>query len=247
MPSEALFAPPVADTRSGLSRILLRRADESVRIDAGIAADFPFVEWRWQDLRLQTGLDAAVFMDFDAGGAATFDLETFDGLFTLPLTVVEGRWSGRLAVTHLSAHYGDGVRKDGAVPTNRDAYSREFVQLQGAGTAGPVRAYAGGIAIFHSAYPTSPWGFQVGAEGEGPWALAPYAAVDLQARAEHDWVPAFAAQIGARAHVGRRRLRIGLVVHTGPDDTGKYAEQMERYVGAIFGFDSTGSLNAAPD
>ena len=60
-------------------------------------------------------------------------------------------------------------------------------------------------------------------------------------------MPAFAAQVGARAHVGRRRLRIGLVVHTGPDDTGKYAEQMERYVGAIFGFDSTGSLIAAPD
>lgn len=246
LPAEALFAPPIADTRSGLSRLILRRVEESLRIDAGIAADLPFIEWGWKELHLQTGLDAAVFMDFDAGGAATFDLQTFDGLFSIPVEVAGGRWSGRLALTHLSAHYGDGVRKDGEVPTNRDAFSREYVQGQGASVIGPVRAYIGGVAIFHSAAPTPPWGIQAGAEATGPWTLAPYGALDLQARAENGWEPAFAAQAGVRAHVSRRRLRLGLVVHTGPDDTGKYAENPERYIGGVIGFDSTGALAPGP-
>lgn len=242
LPSEGVWALPVGDPRSALSRIVLHPIEDGLRIDTAIGADFPFVEWREGPVRAQVGLEAGVFMDFDAGGELTFDLMTFDGRFGLPVDVAAGAWSGRLEIAHLSAHWGDGVRKDGERPTNTDSYSREFVTLTVARALGPARVYAGGRALLHTMPEVPGLAAQVGAEGEGPWVVAPYAAVDLQTAAEFAWEPQVGAQLGVRVREGRRRLRVAGVVHVGPDDTGKREGVPEKYVGVLFGFDATGAV-----
>jgi len=225
--------------------LLFRGYDGGLLIDTGLGADFPLVGWHHGAWKAQLGLEAGVFMNFDAGGTLTFDLETFDGLFGLPVDVASGPWSARLEIAHISAHYGDGVRKDGEKPTNTDAYSREFVTVLGARTLGPARLYLGGHVVTHATPVATPWMLQVGGEIAAPWRYAPFAAVDLQLAQEHDWAPAFAAEAGLYAWSGRRRLRLGVATHTGPDDTGKYDGLDETYVGVLVGFDGTGALGRA--
>lgn len=242
LPREALWALPVADTRSSLSRVLVRPQEGGARIDTAIGADFPFLEARFGGWRAQVGLAAGVFMDFDAAGSLTFDLETFDGRFGLPVDVAHGPWSARLELTHLSAHYGDGVRQGEERPTNLDPYSREFVTLQVARTLPWTRVYAGMRALVHAFPEADPWAVQVGVQAAPPGPVAPYLATDLQLADEHDWAPALAAQLGVEARAAGRRLRVGLATRTGPDDTGKREGVNETYLGLMFGFDATGAV-----
>ena len=242
LPQDGLFELPVADTRSALSRLVFRPGPEGLLIDTGLGADFPLVRWTSGAWSVGTGLEAGVYMDFDAGGSLTFDLETFDGLFGLPIDVASGPWSARVAFSHISAHYGDGVRKDEVRPTNLDAYSREFVTVPGSRSLGPARVYAGGHALLHVYPKVPPLMFQVGGELAPAWRVAPYVAADLQLAQEFAWAPEIAGQAGAWVKDGRRRLRVAAVARYGHDDTGKLSLEVERYVGVLVGFDATGAL-----
>ena len=196
---------------------------------------------------VQVGLLAGAFMAFGSGGELTFDLQTFDGRFGLPVDVRSGGWAARAEWVHVSAHYGDGIRKSGETPTNLDSYSREYVGLAGSRDfAVPdvlaARVYVGGHALIHSLPASPPLAVQVGGEIEGPWAVAPYLAADLQLAQEFSWSPAVSAQLGARVLRDRSRFRVALAVRAGPDETGKSAGIPERWVGVVFGFDRTGGL-----
>jgi hypothetical protein len=234
LPPTPAFVPPIADTRAPYSSVLVRPDG----IDTAVAARFPLVELDGGGVRAQLGVSAGLFMGFQPDGPLVFDFQTFDGLFAFPLDVEAGPWSARLAWAHLSAHYGDGVRDDGARPTNTDAYSREWIALTVARRVGPARFYAGGRALVHALPEAEPLAGQVGAEVEGPWRVAPYAAVDLQVATETGGLPELSAQLGARVVTGPWRLRVAAAARTGPDDTGKSRPAMERWVGVIFGFDA---------
>ncbi len=243
LPAYALFALPVADTRSPSSSVTLRW-NEGFAVDAAIGVNFPLVQWENANARVQAGVLAAAFLGFDPAGEITFDFETFDGIFALPVDLAVGEWAGRIQWGHTSAHFGDGARNndDGDRPNIFDAYSREWIQLQGGRRLGPARVYGGVRGITHGTGRGAPLMVQIGGEGEGPWKLAPYAAIDLQIAGESAWKPALAGQLGGRVHVGGHRLRVGLAARTGPDDTGRLQSQEETYIGLILGFDTTGGL-----
>ena len=234
LPSRPAFAPPLADTRSPYSVVV----GHSDGIDAAVAARFPLVELDAGAVRAQFGVSAGLFLGFQPDGPLVFDFETFDGLFLFPLDVQAGPWSARLTWAHLSAHYGDGVRDDGALPTNIGAYSREWAALTVVRQLGPARVYVGGRALLHVIPEEKPLAMQVGAEVEGPWRVSPYAAVDLQVTQEADGAPELCGQLGARLRTGAWRLRVAAAMRTGPDDTGKNRPAREQWVGVLFGFEA---------
>lgn len=251
LPDERITPMPIADTRAPLSNVTLRKElgegapAFAQTLDATLAADFPVVGLDNGPWSARLGLSAATFMGFSSDGELTFGLRTFDGLFGFPLDVAVGPWSLRLQWAHLSAHYGDGVRHDEARPTNLDPYSREYIQLTAGYTLGPAWFYGGGRLISHTIDGASPLGLQAGAQVIGPWKLAPFAAADLKIDAEDDWTPSWSGQLGLLAPGERHRFRLGLVGYTGLDDTGKLAEEPERYIGLQFGFDTVGQLKTA--
>lgn len=236
LPPGGLFPLPVADTRSPVSSVTLRW-DDGFGVDAALGASFPLVATGADPVALQFGIDAAGFMGFDPDGELTFDLETFDGLFAFPLSARRGPWAARLEWAHVSAHFADGVRDDGALPGSGDQYSREWIRLLGSRALGPVRLYAGGRALLHDARDSEPWSFQGGVEVFGPWTAQPYVAVDVQVAQEFGWVPAVGGQLGAALPGEAARLRVAMVLRHGPDDTGKLDGRPESYVGLGFGFD----------
>lgn len=255
LPDQAVWELPVADTRSPLSTVLLRGGGggdggEGLAIDACLAADFPMLELktdRFLPVRLQVGLMAGAFMQFGAGGELTFDLQTFDGVFGFPVDLRWGPWSVRAEWVHISAHYGDGIRKTGVHPANLDPYSRELVGLMGSRefTVPGVlraRAYLGGRSLVHSLPAAAPLSVQVGGELSGTGRLVPYLAVDVQIAGEFASSPALTGQVGGWLTEGQSRFRLALAARTGPDETGKSAGEREQWVGLLVGFDRTGGL-----
>lgn len=249
LPAESVWALPVADTRSPLSTVLIRSNADGVGIDAALGADFPILELRFSSgVDVQVGLGAGAFMAFGAGGELTFDLQTFDGRFGLPIDVRGGRWAVRAEWIHLSAHYGDGIRKSGSTPSNLGSYSREFIEVLTSRDLDvpnvlDARAYVGGHAVIHALPEALPFALQAGGEIFGPWSLAPYVAVDVQMAEEFAWTPAVTGQIGARYSRGRSRFRLAVAGRSGPDETGKTAGTPEHWLGLMFGFDRTGGID----
>ena len=237
LPSGAPFALPLADTRSAVSSATLRSTATSLAVDAVIATEFPVVSLTGPWGTLSAGVEAGAFMQFGAGGELTFDLYTFDGLVGVPVAWGLGPWSARLAWAHYSAHYGDGIRQGDTRPTNLDAWSREQVEVRVARALGPARVYAGGRVLLHALPAAAPVGLAVGAEVMGPWVVAPYAAVDVQAAQEADWAPAIAAHLGGAWRGAGGRLRLAGVYRRGPEDTGKLFGTTEHYGGLQIGFD----------
>ncbi|MFZ5482265.1 MAG: DUF1207 domain-containing protein [Myxococcota bacterium] len=233
LPADVAWEAPRADTRSLRSTVLVRTGG----IDAAIAQSVAFGEARGEGWRAQVGLGAALFMGFRADGELTFDFETFDGHFVLPVDLVAGDWSARLEAGHASAHYGDGVRDNGDRPGNFDPWSREWLALRGARAIGPARVYAGARVLLHALPEAEPLAGQLGAEIVGPWDVAPFAAVDLQVAQEDAWAPALAGQAGVTIAAGPHELRVAAWGRTGPEDTGKLKPGTERWVGLVVGFD----------
>lgn len=236
LPEGVAWEAPLADSRSPLSRIVVR-AEDPVGIDAAIAQTFPLAGAAGDGWEARASVSAALFMGFQNDGPLIFDFQTFDGWFALPVDVAVGAWSARLEWAHVSAHYGDGVRDDARRPGNFDPWSREYARLAVARTLGPARLYASARAVVHATPEVAPFGAGVGGEVAGPWRVAPYAAVDLQVSQESGWAPAVEAQAGAWWETGPHRLRLALVARTGPEDTGKLQPADERWVGMLFGFD----------
>ncbi|MDP2313214.1 MAG: DUF1207 domain-containing protein [Pseudomonadota bacterium] len=236
LPAQPLWADPVADTRAPRSSLTVR-ALGTPAIDATVALPVPLVQLSVGDVHAQVGLAAAVFLGFVGDGPLVFDFETFDGWFALPIDMSVGHWSARLEWAHLSAHYGDGVRDNALRPGNFDPYSREWVRLWGARAIGPARVYASAWALLHALPAAEPFGVSGGAEAEGPWPIAPYAAVDLRLAQEDTWAPALTGQAGARIVTGTHRLRLGLSARVGPEDTGKLQPRDEAWAGVTLSYD----------
>lgn len=244
LPSRPLWEDAVADSRAPRSALTARLVG-TPGVDATLALPVPLVAFDPADpdgggWRVQVGLATALFLGFAGDGPLVFDFETFDGWFALPVDVAVGPWSARLEWAHLSAHYGDGVRDNGFRPGNFDPYSREWVRLWGARTVGPARVYASAWALIHALPVAAPFGVSGGAEVEGPWPLAPYAAVDLRVAQEDAWEPALGGQLGGRLVSGANRLRLGVAARVGREDTGKLRPGGEAWLGVTLSYDRLG-------
>lgn len=236
LPAEVAWAEPAADSHAARSSVAVRVVG-GPGIDAVVALPLPLVEAHGADLRLQLGLSSAVFLGFAAEGDLVFDFETFDGWFALPVDLAVGKWAARLELAHLSAHHGDGVRDNSARPGNFDPYSREWVRLWGARTLGPARVYASAWALVHSLPSAAPFGASIGADVEGPWRVAPYGGIDLQAAQEYGWRPAVGGTVGARLLAASGALKLGFSARYGPEDTGKLAPSDEAWLSVVLAYE----------
>ena len=245
LPALSLHSGRLADPREWQSRLAVAPAG----IDAAMADTFGFVGMDGlvvggQPLAWQLGLGAGLYMGFLPGGELTFDLVTFDGVFGLPLDLTWGRLDARLALTHLSAHFADGVRQiDGPLPTDVGPYSREWVELNLGVQVGPVHPYLSGHVITHSADGGSGPAFGAGLDAELPRRISPIGGVWFGARQEQDWTPAFSAQVGVglrtddpRSDVVPATLRLMADAYAGPNQAGKLEDRVERRIGFLLGF-----------
>lgn len=245
LPALSLHPPRLADPREWQSRLAIAPAG----IDAAMADTFGFVGMDGltlggQPLAWQLGLGAGVYMGFLPGGELTFDLVSFDGIFGLPLDLRWGRFDARLSLTHLSAHYADGVRRiDGPLPEDTGPYSREWAELNLGVQLGPAHPYVSGRIITHSADGGAGPAVGLGVDAALPRRVSPVGGVWYGARQEQGWTPAFSAQLGlglraddARDDVAPAMLRLMADAYVGPNQAGKLEDRDERRVGFLLGF-----------
>lgn len=245
LPEERIFALPMADTRSPQSSVLIKWPfSGGSGVDAAIATDFPLLFAQLpKGVELEVGLAAGGFMNFWSEGELTFDLYTFDGLFGLPVDVRWGPLSARLQWAHLSAHYGDALRKLKLRPDNVDSWSREYWQLQVAGDWRFLHPYAGLRLIAHEVRDDDPpLAVQLGVDLLSPWKIGPCGGANLWLAGEDAWVPAVDVVGGACFSGRRHRLRLSAAFRDAPEDTGKLQGNHEQYVGLSFGFDTAGPV-----
>jgi hypothetical protein len=250
LPPDPLFRIPIADTRAPQSHVTLRKDYANgvgellpfgKAIDAAVAGEFRIGELSVAGWQLQPLISGAAFMVFRSEQELTFDLLAFDGYFGFPVDLRRGIWAGRLQWAHVSAHTADGMRKaEPDPPIPEGAWSREYWQLQGGPSLDWWRVYGGVLMVTHSIHDSGRWDLQAGGSVEGPWRLAPYAALDIKTQQTFEWAFSGAAHVGARLRGERQRLRLALVGYRGLEDTGKLEGREERYLGLALGLDTLG-------
>jgi len=198
------------------------------RLDLGTAA-------------LQIDLGGAILLGFLPGDGFTFGVWTLDGLIRLPLSVEVGGFTGTVEWSHVSAHYADGVRYDGARPDNTDGWSREQVRLLAAWRTERVTPYLAVRELLH-ALPAAPRpGVQVGLRAAGTRSPTWYGAADASWNADTGWSTGLSWQSGLLARAaGGRALRLGLAAHLGPAVAGKRGAERDAWFGGTLAFDWLG-------
>lgn len=235
-----LHTPVYIDPLEPMSRVRLH----SDGLTAAVGQTVPVVGVQAGELRAQVGLLGGVYMGFQPGRELTFYLLTFDGIFGIPVDVRWRSLEARLAVTHLSAHYGDGIRllERYPGPERQGAFSREWVALTvGAhlfeGVAGlqEVYAFTGGRAIYHVVDDGGGAAAWAGVQADWLPRHGPFAAVQVMAAGEQDWTPNVSVQVGGRLGASGR-IRLAGVFYTGRGQAGKESVDPEQHVGAQVAF-----------
>jgi hypothetical protein len=236
LPETSLLPPAMADNLEPLPSIQVR-STAMPRVEATLGDTFGLYRLETGSLRLQIDLGAGLFLGFFPAGEMSFGLLTVDGLLQLPVTVARGPYRIRLQWSHVSAHYADGLRLTDDHPDAPSAFSRESLRLLGCWTDGRWAPYAAFTSIVHAIPEADRPGFQAG------WSFWPkstvglYHAFDLKTQADLDWRPSLSAQVGLFLSPSKgHAFRVGLAAYTGPDDTGQFYGQTERYLGAVVGF-----------
>ena len=110
-----------------------------------------------------------------------------------------------------------------------DNFSRDAVDALGYLRPMPMLGLYGGLGYAYNVHPedSRPWTIRLGAEvapghDEGP--LLPYAGVDVQMEEDNDWDPRLNVQAGVWLPkvAGRRAIRLGLELLTGPSPLGQF-------------------------
>lgn len=199
---------------------------------------------QWDGGGLSLGIQAGVFGRFRLEVSGN-DLVGSDWVVSLPVEVSRGAWSGRMRITHWSAHLGDEVlEKAGA---ERVDFTTESLDALAAYRVGRVRLYGGGGVVFRSSLENeSQLGpdfsddalLRAGADGQWlPWAdgkLGIEAGVDWQSADRTDWTRALSATVGLTVVDGDRSARLRALFHDGPSPMGQFFLTDERYWGIEF-------------
>ena len=219
MPGPPLLATPIADPRASRLQATWRSDGE---IDAALGHVVPLVQYSGP-VRVQAGLLFGTWLRFEPSGPGTFDLNTFDGSFGVPVDLEIDELSLRVAWRHTSAHVADGLDRPSIT------FSREELLALARYDLGLVSVYGGGSWMWKSAPELPRLGAQAGLEGQGQWW---FAALDLQLRAEDDWAPGISAFAGARIQRARGPvLRLGPCASWGADRRGQFPEGRDEHLG----------------
>jgi hypothetical protein len=176
----------------------------------------------------------ALVIGIEGGAFARFGLQiterelvNTDWLFALPLVWHRGSYWLRLRYYHTSSHLGDEYSRRFEV--EGDNFSRDAVDALGYLQVIPALGLYGGVGFAYNVHPedSGRWTFRLGAETEPPTdnrLFLPYAALDAQIEEDTTWDPRIAVQAGVWLPrvAGRRAIRLGLELLTGPTPLGQF-------------------------
>ena len=201
---------------------------DGIEAEVALGTTFPVLRLAGtsQEDAVVVGVEAAAFARF-ALQLVERELVATDWVFAVPVVWHLGDDWVRLRYYHTSSHIGDEYARRFGVPgvnSSRDAIDAlGFVHLRDA-----VGAYAG-LRWAYNVHPEQShrWVGRIGVElghSDGAAALLPYASLDLEADQDVDWKPRFYAQAGVWLPTvsGRRALRVGMTLLTGPSPMGQF-------------------------
>jgi len=189
----------------------------------------------------ETGIQAAVFSDFNLG-ASSSDLVNTDFIASLYSSVRAKQFSAFGRIFHQSSHLGDEFllsRVNSAFERINLSYEGADLRLSYEFPYG-LRLYAGGGGLFHKE-PSSlkVWMTQYGVEFRSPWRLdavplRPIVAVDLKNFQENNWNTDVSARAGVEfdnLQVLGRKLQILLEYFNGNSPSGQFLRNNVEYFG----------------
>ncbi len=188
----------------------------------------------------ETGIQAAVFSDFNLG-ASSSDLINTDFIASAYSSMRANNASAFARIYHQSSHLGDEFLLRKLTDLERINLSYEGIDLKlSYELPYGVRVYGGGGGIFHKEPSTiKPWSVQYGMEFRSPWriesaAMRPIMAVDVKNHEQNNWN----ADISARAGVQfdnfqtfNRKFQVLAEYFNGNSPTGQFFREKVEYIG----------------
>lgn len=225
--------------------LLAEERDRGTFLDGAVGARIGLMRFGDQSELFPQGwqldVESAAFLRFDA--EQEMDMDSVDYRLGVPLTWGVGRFQGKAAFYHLSAHAADEfLLKNPGFP--RINYSRDVLVLGGSYfPSEDWRVYAEvGYATYVDGG-SEPWEFQFGVEYSparviGPQG-APFVAANGHLREEVSFGGEFVLQAGWqwRARPGSRLVRIGAQYFNGQNDQYQFFRTSEQHVGLGIWYD----------
>lgn len=210
-------------------------------IDGTLGGRVALLRYGTEDPLLPRGfeidVETAAFPRIDTS-TSSWDLETVDFRWGVPLTYGVGPWEFKLAYYHLSAHLGDEYIINHIDDFTRINYVRDAVVL---GVAyrirEAIRLYGEAGYAFHTDGGAEPWEFQVGAEYSQmePTGLrgSPFFAVNGWLRQEVNYGGSLTAQAGWqwRGYGSGHLLRVGAQYFLGRSVAFEFFRNYEKLIG----------------
>jgi hypothetical protein len=241
------FRPLTSNTFEPRVGLIWHTNNNRLRLDIGNSIDL--VRYKdGTDRRLITfGADFFTYTLLKGESDFHFPVDAVDYLFGISMnyrdTLTPGVFSGRLRLSHISAHFVDG-HYDGTAGQWKDGlnprvYSREFAELTLAYEPTPlIRWYAGGLYLWHVDPAFLPkLGGYFGGEIHYPVfsSLQPFGAYQLSATG---FRPRHEIYVGMKiGQWNARGTKLFLTYHIGNSIHGEYYDRKDEYTGAGFTID----------
>lgn len=246
-PRNLLYRPYLADPRQVHSGAKVQfpidpHGDDHVKIEAVLGGYHPLALWtdpNYPDNQMEFLVEGAVFTRVDMGEAG--DLDAADYRFSFPFLYRDGDVTLKFQVFHITSHLGDNYsdregRKRASYHVNEFTAGLSYWATPG------LRFYGELGAAVYVGTASESGRAQLGAEwiGEPKFgSLAPFVAVDLQARNEIDWhgnanlVTGLMVPRDVKSH----GFRMTLEYYKGHDQQTQFKERPEHYVATGVAFD----------
>lgn len=234
-PADPLWQPAVAAQREPRIAVKVSNFEERTS-DVAIGGTFPIARLA-RPSRPQEGLEldlaVAVFTRFDSSYALT----VADYLVEVPVTWACDRWVWRAALSHTSSHLGDDYLKGTGGVTS--TVERDEVTFATAYELSPrLRVSARAAVIYGSkGMPSGRERLGVALEWQ-PVVDGPFAALDLDERAWHDWTPGVTLRAGWqwRSESGRV-CRLAAEGYNGRSPFDQLSAKREKWFAVTFDLD----------
>ncbi len=239
-PGPLLYDPYLAAQRQSRTAVKVIRpfgGGDHERIEATIGVDRSLVRWKADEdstAASEVEFEAAVFTRFDVH--TQYEMEASDWRFGLPFVHRDGNLAWKIHLYHLSSHLGDDYIKR----TGRTGSQYHLEEVAGGlswDATADSRIYGEAGAAVYNGPATYSGRVQAGYEWVGrKWGsgLAPYFAVDLQARKEQDWTPDATVAVGIAFG---RNFRLGLEYYHGRDTQTQFLARRTHWVSVGLYFD----------
>jgi len=239
-PGPLLYDPYLAaqrQSRTAVKVLFPFGGRDHQRIEAAIGLSRSLLRWK-----SEVDPDAASELEFEAGVFARFDehsrddLEASDWRFGLPFVWRDGDLAWKFHLYHLTSHLGD----EFMAHTGRKPLAYHLEEAAGGlswDASRSSRVYGEAGAAVYTGDPTYSGRLQTGYEWVGgKWTsgLAPYFAVDLQARKEQTWTPNRTVALGLAYG---RNFRFGFEYYRGRDTQTQFLKQRIQWVSLGLTFD----------